>query len=77
LNWVLIGIEGTELIVCVDNVPGITVWGVESGIKFMVVATVTGNSNIWWVDDAEFIIFVFAVDVELLVILPEFVFGVE
>ncbi len=68
---------GWVLIVFVDSVADITAWGVESGIEFMVVVTATGNFETCSVDDAEFIILVFVVDVEPLVILPEFVFEVE
>ncbi len=60
---------GWVLIVFVDSVADINAWGVESGIEL--------NPKTCWVDDAEFIVLVFVVDVEPLVILPEFVFEVE
>ncbi len=58
----------------VDGVIDITVW---SGIESMMVTTVTADSDICWVDDIEFIVLMFIVDVELLSILPGFVFKIE
>ncbi len=61
----------------VVGVIDITVWTVWSGIELMMVATVTADPDICWADDIEFIVLMFIVDVELVPILPGFVFRIE
>ncbi len=60
-----------------DCIEDNTVWEVSSGIELMLVTAVTDDPEICWVDDIELIVLVLVVDVEMLLILPGFVFGIE